>query len=54
MFYYKLDKPQVKRNVVSSTANLLHKLNREFTNDLKLWISGKNEILGKFQILLKT
>ena len=36
MFYYRLDEPQVKRNVISSKANLVYELPHKLPNDLRL------------------
>ena len=41
---------QVKRNVISSIANLVYELPHELSNDLTLRILGNEEILGKSQI----
>ena len=49
MFQYRLYSPQVKRSVISSTANLLHDL----PNDVRLRILGNKEILAKSQVLVK-
>ena len=47
MFYKRPDKPQVKRNVISSRENLVHELLRELPNGLRLRIFRNEEILGK-------
>ena len=49
MFQYRLYSPQVKRSVISSTANLLHDL----PNGVRLRILGNKEILAKSQVLVK-
>ena len=54
MFQYRPNQPQVKRNVISSIANLLYELPHELLNDLRLMILGNKEILGKSQILVET
>ena len=36
MILYRSDQPQVKRNVISSTENLVYKLPHELPNDLRL------------------
>ena len=48
------DLPQVKRNVISSIANLIYKLPQEMRNDLRLRIIGNKEISGKSQIWVET
>ena len=50
MFQYRSDKSQVKRYVVSSTANSVYQVSYELPNDLRLRISGNKEMLGKSQI----
>ena len=47
MFLYRLDQPQVKRNVISSIANMVYELPHELPNNLRLRILGNKEILGK-------
>ena len=45
---------QVKRNLISSTANFVYKLHHELPNDLRLRILGSYEILEKSQIWVGT
>ena len=40
MFCYRSDSPQVKRNVISSIANLVYELPHELPNELRLTILG--------------
>ena len=40
IFYYRFDSPQVKRNLISSAANLVYELPHELPNDLTLRILG--------------
>ena len=40
----------IKRNVISSIANLAYELPRKLPNDSRLRILGNKEILGKSQI----
>ena len=47
MFQYWSDSPQVKRNLLSSIANLTHKPIHELSNDLLGEILGNSEILEK-------
>ena len=47
MFQYWSDSPQVKRNLLSSIANLTHKSIHELSNDLLGEILGNSEILEK-------
>ena len=54
MFYHRPDSPQVKRNVISSIANLVYELPHELPNDLRLRILGNKEILGKSRIWVET
>ena len=54
MFYYRSDSLQVKRNVISSIANLVYELPHELPNDLRFKILRNTEILGKSQIWVKT
>ena len=48
------DSQQVKQNVLSTTANLVHKLPHELPNDLRRRILGNKEILGISQIWVET
>ena len=48
IFYYRSDSPQVKGNLISSMAKLVYKLPQELQNDLRLRISGSQEILEKY------
>ena len=48
------DSPQVKRNVISSIANLVYELPHELPNDLRLRVLGNKEILGESQISVET
>ena len=50
MFQYKSDEPQAKRNMISSTANLVYELPHKLSNDLRLRILGNKKILRKSQI----
>ena len=43
-FYYRFHSPQLKRNLISSTRNLIHKLPHVFPHDLR--IIGNEEIWG--------
>ena len=45
---------RVKRNVVSSVANLVYELPHKLPNDLRLRILGNKEILRKSQIWVET
>ena len=54
MFKYRPDSPQVKRNVISSIANMVYELPHELPNDLRLRILGNKEILGKSRIWVET
>ena len=45
---------QVKRNVISSIANLVYELPHKLPNNLRLRILGNKEILGKSQIWMET
>ena len=47
MFQYWSDSPQVKRNLLSTIANLTYELSRELPNDLLGRILGNSEILEK-------
>ena len=40
IIYYRSDPPQVKLNLISSTANLIYKLPHELPNDLRCRILG--------------
>ena len=40
LFWYRSDLPQVKRNFISSTANLVYELPQELPNDLRFGILG--------------
>ena len=46
--------PQVKRYLISSTANLVHELPHGFPNDLRLRVFRNQEILEKCQIWVET
>ena len=54
MFFYRPDEPQVKRNVISCTKNVVYELPHELANNLRLRILGKKEILTKSEIWVKT
>ena len=54
MIQYRSDYPQVKRNVISSIANLVYQLPHDSPNDLRPRILGNKEILGEYQIRVKT
>ena len=47
MFEQILISPQVKRSVMISNKHCIYELPDELSNDLKLRILGKQEILGK-------
>ena len=47
MFYKRPDKPQVKKNVISSRENLVYELSHDLPNHLRLRILRNEEILGK-------
>ena len=49
MFEQILISPQVKRSVMISNKHCIYELPDELSNDLKLRILGKQEILGKSQ-----
>ena len=53
MFQYKLEQPQVKRNVITSKGNLVYELPHELPNGLRLRILGNVELLGRSQIWLQ-
>ena len=53
MFQYKLEWPQVKRNVITSKGNLVYELPHELPNGLRLRILGNVELLGRSQIWLQ-
>ena len=48
------DSPQVKRNLMSSIANLVYKLPYNLQKDLRLKTWGKQEIIEKAQISYNT
>ena len=54
MFYYRSDSPQAKRNLLSSTTNLIYQLSPELPNKLRLSIIENQEILEKSRIWLET
>ena len=54
MLQYRPDEPQVKRNAISSIANLAYDLPHELPNDLRLRILRNKKILGKCQIWVET
>ena len=54
MFQYRSDSLQVKRNVISSIANVVYELPHDFPVNLRLTILGNKKILGKSQIWVET
>ena len=42
MFWYSIDSPQVKRDLISSIINFVHALAQELPNDLRLRIKIEN------------
>ena len=54
MFQYRSDSLQVKRNVISSIANVVYELPHDFPVNLRLRILGNKKILGKSQIWVET
>ena len=46
--------PQLKRNLISRTINLVYELPHELQNDLRLRISGNKETLKNSQIWMET
>ena len=54
MFQFRSDSPQVKRNMISSTAIMVYGLTQELPNNLRLSILQNKEILKKSQVWEKT
>ena len=50
---YKFDSSQVKRNLISRKRNLVYEFSYELPNDLRLSISGNQEMLERSQIKLE-
>ena len=46
-FQYRLNSPQVKRNLISSIKNFVYKLSHKLQNNLRLRILENYKILGK-------
>ena len=49
MFQYRSDSLQVKRNVISSIANVVYELPHDFPVNLRLTILGNKKILGNLK-----
>ena len=54
MFKYKKDQAEIKRNVISSKANLVYELAHQLLNDLRLSMLGNKETFGKSEIWMET